>query len=65
MSLEKANQITIINLGNIPSKFKWSLLNVEDKDFKATFIPKEGVIEAKSSINMKILFTPYKGGDLS
>ncbi len=65
MSPNKSNQVTIQNLGNIPSRFCWSILDENLKDFKATFIPKEGIIPAKGSIDMKILFTPYKGGDLS
>ena len=64
MSLAKRNQVTIENLGNIPSKFCWSVLDGNEKDFQATFIPKEGIIPAKGKIDMKILFTPYQGGDL-
>ena len=42
------------NLGNIPSHFKWSVLDCPEKDFKAVFIPEEGIIPAKGKIDMKI-----------
>ena len=46
MSEDKGNGVTIENLGNIPSKFSWSVLDCAPKDFKATFIPKEGIVPA-------------------
>ena len=65
MSVEKGNAVKIVNMGNIPSRFRWSILDCHEKDFKATFIPEEGVVPAKGTVDMKILFTPFKGGDLA
>jgi len=57
---DSVENITIKNMGNIPTTFKWK--NISNHFMDAIFEPSEGVIEPKTNLPIKFTLTPKLGG---
>ena len=54
MELETSETVRLVNNGNAPGKFKWTL--TDRKIF--TVIPEEGVVQNGSYLDLKIVYKP-------